>query len=92
MPEKTKKQQQICEFSNDTTLICDYITNGTVLITDRLKIPKTNLSMNLVGKELCRHHYNKLIVNENHRLANAVKKQQCAHPKHKMYIKSSKKS
>ena len=91
MPEKTKKQQQICEFSNDTIFICDDITNGTVLITDRLKIPKTNLSMNLVGKELCHHHYNKLIVNENHRLANAVKKQQCAHPKHEVYIKNSKK-
>src|SRR6266498_5829165 len=91
MPEKTKKQQQICEFSNDTTFICDDITNGTVLITDRLKIPKTNLSMNLVGKELCRHHYNKLIVNENHQLASAIKKQQCAHPKHEVYIKNSKK-
>src|SRR6266542_2700590 len=91
MPEKTKKQQQICEFSNDTIFICDDITNGTVLITDRLKIPKTNLSMNLIEKELCHHHYNKLIVNKNHRLANAVKKQQCAHPKHEVYIKNSKK-
>ena len=47
--------------------VCD-ITNGTVLVTDKAKIPETNLSMDLVGKELCHYHYNKLIVNENHRL------------------------
>src|SRR6266540_4501564 len=47
--------------------------------------------MNLIGKELCHHHYNKLIVNENHQLASAIKKQQCAHPKHEVYIKNSKK-
>ncbi len=91
MPEKTKKQQQICKFSNDTTFICDDITNGTVLITDKLKIPETNLSMNLVGKELCHHHYNKLIVNKNHRLASAIKKQQYAYLKNEVYIKNSKK-
>ena len=47
--------------------------------------------MNLVGKALCRYHYNKLIVNENKRLARAVKKQQCAHPKHEVYLKNNKK-
>ena len=47
--------------------------------------------MNLVGKKLCRYHYNKLIVNENHRLARAVKKQQCAHPKHEEYTKNNNK-
>ena len=56
-----------------------------------LKIPETNLDMNLVGKELCRHHYNKLIVNEKHRLKNIAKKQQCAHPKHKENINNNKK-
>ncbi|CAB4443841.1 unnamed protein product [Rhizophagus irregularis] len=52
-------------------------------------IPETNLGMDLVGKELCQYHYNKLIVNENHGLARATKKQQCAHPKHKEYIKDN---
>ncbi len=73
MPEKIKKQQ-ICEFANNMTSICDNIINGAVLITDRLKISKTNLHMNLVRKELCRYHYNKLIVNENHRLIKVAKK------------------
>src|SRR5688500_9648584 len=76
--------------NNNTTTICDDITNGTVLVTDKAKIPKTNLDMNLVGKELCRHHYNKLIVNENHRLANAAKNQQCVYPKHEDNIKNNK--
>ncbi|CAB5365746.1 unnamed protein product [Rhizophagus irregularis] len=52
-------------------------------------IPETNLGMDLVGEELCQYHYNKLIVNENHRLARAMKKQQCAHPKHKEYTKDN---
>ncbi len=47
--------------------------------------------MNLIKKKLYHHHYNKLIVNKNYRLANAIKKQQCAHLKHKVYIKNSKK-
>src|SRR4051812_25100023 len=69
---------------------CNDLINGTTLVTDNVKIPETNLDMNLVGKELCRYHYNKLIVNENHRLARAMKKQQCAHPKHKEYTKDNK--
>ena len=68
---------------------CDDITNGTTLITDNVKIPETN-DVNLVGKELCRYHYNKLIVNEKHRLARIVKKQQCTHPKHEEYTKNNK--
>src|SRR4051812_18557970 len=47
--------------------------------------------MNLVGKELCRHHYNNLIVNEKNRLVKVTKQQQCAHPKHEEYIKNNKK-
>ena len=67
--------------------VCD-ITNGTVLVTDRVKIPETNFSMDLVGKELCRYHYNKLIVNENHRL---ITLQQCAYSKHEECTKNNKK-
>jgi hypothetical protein len=72
------------------SITCNDIINGTVLVTDRAKIPETNLGMNLVGKELCRYHYNKLIVNENHRLKRAVKQQQCAYPKHEEYTKNNK--
>jgi len=80
-----------CSLQNDTNSICDDITKGTVFVTNKVKIPETNLDMNLVGKELCRYHYNKLIVNENHRLKNAAKKQQCGHPKHEEYsIKNNK--
>lgn len=76
-----------CSLRSITTSVCDDIINGTVFVTNKVKIPETNLDMDLVGKELCRYHYNKLIVNENHRLANA-KKQQCAYPKHEEYIKN----
>ena len=69
--------------------VCD-ITNGTVLVTDRAKIPETSLSMNLVEKELCHYHYNKLIINENRQLARVVKQQQCAYPKHEEYVKNNK--
>ena len=79
-----------CSLRSSTTSVCDDIINGTVLVTDRVKIPETNLDMNLVGKELCRHHYNKLIVNENHRLASAAKNQPCVHPKHEDNIKNNK--
>ena len=80
-----------CSLQNNTISICNDITNGTVLVTDGVKIPKINLNMNLVGKELCHYHYNKLIVNENHRLENIAKKQQCIHPKHEEYkIKNNK--
>ena len=57
-----------CSLQNNTISICDDITNGTVLITNRAKIPKTNLDMNLIRKELCCYHYNKLIVDENHQI------------------------
>ena len=67
--------------------VCD-ITNGTVLITDRVKIPETNFSMDLVGKELCQYHYNKLIVNENHRL---ITLQQCAYFKYEECMKNNNK-
>jgi hypothetical protein len=77
-----------CSLRDDS---CDDLINGTTLVTDSVKIPETNLDMDLVGKELCQRHYNKLIVNENHQLVRAMKKQQqCAHPKHKEYIKGNK--
>ena len=69
-----------CSLKNNENSICDDLINNTVFVTDRVKIPETNFNMDLVGKALCRYHYNKLIVNENKRLARAVKKQQCTHP------------
>jgi hypothetical protein len=62
-----------CLLRNNASPVCDDIINGTVLVTEMAKIPKTNLNMNLVGKLLCRYHYNTLIVNENHRLTSMVK-------------------
>ena len=80
-----------CSLQNEVPSTCDDIINGTILVTKRVKIPETNLDMNLVGKELCCHHYNKLIVNEKHWLESIAKKQQCAHPKHKENINNNKK-
>ena len=79
-----------CSLKNNESSICDNLTNSTVLVTNRVKIPETNFNMNLVGKALCRYHYNKLIVNENKWLARAAKKQQCAHPKHELYVNNNK--
>lgn len=68
-----------CSLWSITAFVCDDATNGTVFVTDKVKVPETNLNMNLVGKEICRHYYNKLIVNENHHLTKA---QWCTYPKH----------
>jgi hypothetical protein len=77
-----------CSLRDDS---CNDLINSITLVTDNVKIPETNLNMDLVGKELCRRHYNKLIVNKNHQLVRVIKKQQqCAHPKHKEYIKGNK--
>ncbi len=46
--------------------------------------------MNLVEKELCHHHYNKLIVNKNYQLIKTAKQQQYAYSKHNEYIKNNK--
>src|SRR2546423_9374505 len=80
-----------CSLRNNTISICDDIINGTTLITNKVEISKTNHNMDLVGKTLCRYHYNKLIVNENHRLKIVTKNQKCAHPKHEDYLKNNKK-
>ena len=63
---------------NNESSICDNLTNDTVLVTNRVKIPKINFNMYLIRKTLCHYHYNKLIVNESKWLARAVKKQMSA--------------
>lgn len=69
-----------CSLRDDS---CDDLINGITFVTDNVKIPETNLDMDLVGKELRQRHYNKLIVNEYHRLVRVMKKQQqYTHPKH----------
>ena len=39
-----------CLLQNNATFICDDIINSTVFITNNVKIPKTNLNMNLLEK------------------------------------------
>ena len=78
-----------CLFQNKSTSICDII-NSTVLVTEKVKISEINLDMNLIRKELCCHYYNKLIINEKHRLKSIIKKQY-AYPKHNGNIKNNKK-
>ena len=39
---------------------------------------------------LCMFHYNKFILNENHRLEKIL--QVCSHPKHELYLNQSNKS
>ena len=44
--------------------VCDDIINDTIRVTDRFKIPKTNLDMNLIGKEL----YHIVIINSERKI------------------------
>jgi len=59
-------------------------------VGDKVSIPKTNIELISYGMILCTYHYNKLIINENHRLEKML--QFCSHPKHEEYKSQSKKS
>ena len=54
-------------------------------LSDPKIIPETNAHLGLEGKTLCQTHYNRLIVNENRRIARQEESKSCGHPKHYEY-------
>jgi len=56
---------------------------------DKVLIPETNIGLISHGMFLCMFHYNKFILNENHRLQKML--QVCSHPKHQIYLNQSNK-
>ena len=66
---------------------CNYDKYGASIVSDRVTIPDINKHLSLVGKALCRRHYNKLIVNAKKiKITNT-----CSHPKHDVYLSTAQK-
>ena len=61
--KKGKRKVQYCDLEGQDDTTCDYEVNGASIVTDRVTVPESSKHLNLVGKALCRRHYNKLIVN-----------------------------
>src|SRR6185369_8719611 len=61
--------------------------NNASIVSDKVTIPDINKHLNLVGKALCKRHYNKLIVNAKKiKITNT-----CSHHKHDVYISTAQK-
>ena len=68
------------------SITCNYEQHGASIISDRVAIPSSSQHLDLVGKALCRKHYNKLIVNAKKLKTNT---NVCSHPKHKVYLSTA---
>src|SRR5438128_3123174 len=83
--EKTgKRKAKYCDLEGKDNITCDYEQHSTSVISERVAIPSSSQHLDLVGKAICRKHYNKLIVN-----AKKLKTNICAHPKHKAYLSTA---
>ena len=83
--EKTgKRMAHYCDLEGQDSITCDYEQHGTSIISERLDIPSSSQHLDLVGKSLCRKHYNKFIVN-----AEKSKTNVCSHPKHEVYLSTA---
>ena len=67
------------------SISCNYEQHGASIVSERVAIPSSNQHLNLVGKALCRKHYNKLIVNAKKSKTNNI----CSHLKHKSYVSTA---
>ena len=81
-----RRKVQYCDLEGQDDVICDYKTNNAPIVSDKVTIPDINKHLNLVGKALCRRHYNKLIVNAKNKIINT-----CSHPKHDIYLSTAQK-
>ena len=74
--------------NNNNTRTCEFNSNecsGKInKVGDKVSIPETNIELISRGMFLCMFHYNKFILNENHRLQKML--QVCSHPKHEIYL------
>src|SRR5436190_11882556 len=79
--------------NNNNTRTCEFNSNecsGKInKVGDKVSIPETNIELISRGMFLCMFHYNKFILNENHRLQKML--QVCSHPKHEIYLNQSNK-
>ncbi|EXX77287.1 uncharacterized protein OCT59_019053 [Rhizophagus irregularis] len=79
--------------NNNNTRICEFDSNecnGRIYkVGDKVSIPETNIGLISCEMFLCMFHYNKFILNENHRLQKML--QVCSHPKHQIYLNQSNK-
>jgi len=82
---KGKRKARHCDVEDMGDVICDYEQHGATIVSDRVIIPEANKHLNLVGKALCRRHYNKLIVNAK----KSKKTSECFHPKHEIYASTA---
>ena len=79
-----RRKVQYCDLEGQDDVICDY---NASIVSDKVTIPDINKHLNLVGKALCRRHYNKLIVNvKKIKITNT-----CSHPKHDIYLSTAQK-
>src|SRR5436190_14671006 len=79
--KKGRRKSRHCDLNVQESVICNDKQHGASIVSDRVIIPSSSQHLNLVGKALCRKHYNKLIVN-----AKKQKTITCSHPKHNLYI------
>src|SRR3990170_8107709 len=83
--KKGKRKVQHCDLEGQEDVVCDYEQHGASIVSERVMIPSSSQHLDLVGKALCRKHYNKLIVNAKKSKTNNT----CSHPKHQLYISTA---
>ena len=82
--KKGKRKGRHYDLKDQEGVVCDDEQHGASFVSDRVIIPH----LDLVGKALCRKHYNKSIVNAKKIKTNYV----CSHPKHQVYVSSARSS
>src|SRR6266542_2472468 len=80
-----KRKVQYCDLEGQDNVVCDYLINNASIVSTKVTIPEVSKHLDLVGKALCRKHYNKLIVNAK----KSKKINICSHPKHNTYISTA---
>ncbi|RIB18484.1 hypothetical protein C2G38_2184463, partial [Gigaspora rosea] len=55
---KGKRKAQYCNLEGHDDVICNYDQYGASIVTDQLTVPSSSQHLDLVGKALCRKHYN----------------------------------
>lgn len=83
--KKGKRKARYCDLEGQEGVLCDYETHGASIVSEKVIIPSSSQHLDLVGKALCRKHYNKLIVNAKKSKIN----NECSHPKHRLYISTA---
>jgi hypothetical protein len=83
--KKGKRKARYCDLEGQEGVVCDYEKHGASIVSEKVIIPSSSQYLDLVGKALCRKHYNKLIVNAKKSKIN----NECSHPKHRFYVSTA---